>query len=263
MKRQSRYSQNQRGLRVICALFVVWLFRGWAEESLTTEYYVVNKLNRPVYGAAISADGDGNISLRLASGATQNFRPGAYLSAHCPKPGVLATASQLLDQGQWMEALALLEPAYAEFRYLGWAGKIGQMKGRALSALGRHSEAIAALEESLASEADELQQSKLQAVLIDSLIGAGEYDRAQQRLAELKSLTPDAVAFRHNRLGRILDEKGQKKEAVLQYLKTVLLVDRSSRFRKPAYEQVIALMKEMKDERYREYEKRMREEYPE
>ena len=67
----------------------------------------------------------------------------------------------------------------------------------------------------------------------------------------------DTAAFAFNVRGQILNGQGKKKEAVLEYLKTLVLFKPgiAPRERQNARQQVVALLKEMNDARWQFFEK--------
>ena len=59
----------------------------------------------------------------------------------------------------------------------------------------------------------------------------------------------------------LLNKKGKKRDAILQYLKTVLLYPRAGHTRREALTQVVAIMKELKDNRATQFAAVLKKDY--
>ena len=87
---------------------------------------------------------------------------------------------------------------------------------------------------------------------IKCLIKAQKYDKTEELLKNLMMSKDDTIAAKaFNMRGEALLAQGQKKQAVLEYLKTLLLFDKKKAQAERAYakKQAVAIMKELKDPR--------------
>ncbi len=226
-----------------------------------TDFYIVSKNNKNIYGIGISSDKSGNISLKLPHGGNQRFKKGTYNSAHCPKPKELTKASRLIKAKKFDEAERLLEETFRSYCHLGWAGKIGLLQAKLLKWQNKFSEAEKVINETLTYSLSEKHSKMLKFEKIDGLIELKKLEEAEHELMSLKSLKPKVAAFKYNSLGKLSTMHGNTKEAMLHYLKTILLVKKREPRRKNAYINVIKLMQEMNDNRHVEFSKKMKEEF--
>ena len=86
---------------------------------------------------------------------------------------------------------------------------------------------------------------------------SGQLDEAEKILRKMKPNSPEASTFVFNTRGKVLAAKGKKDMAVLSYLKTIMLYPNNPNTRE-AYKEVIALLREMKDNRADDFDKDMR-----
>ena len=134
--------------------------------------------------------------------------------------------------------------------------------GRTLQSEGIES-AEKVIKEALRYPNDEKSKAKLKQALVEALLALNKLDDADRIVRGLKTSNPKVACFVFNTRGKLLAAQGKKKEALLQYLKTVLIFDKSvGSVRKDAYREVVALLKEMKDQRARRFEAKMKKEYP-
>lgn len=219
--------------------------------------WVLTKSGRRIPGAALTALPDGTLRLQLkAGGPIETFKPGTYRAAYIPKPRQVTQLEALLARKQYADVVKYGPALFAGYKFLGWGDSIAALHARALLAQGKAEDAVKVLDEARPwawFHGDELFKTRIQALL--ELKKFDEVMKSAEALS--KSDRPDAAAFAFNVRGRILEAKGRKREAVLEYLKTVLLFrpGRVDRERKEAKERVVALLKDMKDPRWKEFEK--------
>jgi len=227
-----------------------------------TKFYVIDTAKNTIYGIGISADEKGTISLKLVRGGNQKFKKGKYLSAHCPKPKILKKAVKLAKEKKFDEALNSLKKAFSSYCYLGWAGEISLLRSKLYKRSKKFKDAQKVIREGMRFPMNTKSKDALKRAEIDILISLKHYDKAETALKNLNSLESETVIFRNSSTGKILEAKGLKEEAVLQYLKTILLFSKSHKPRKDAYKQVIRLLKDMNDNRYKDFAKQMKADYP-
>ena len=95
--------------------------------------------------------------------------------------------------------------------------------------------------------ADELKRGHL-----TCLVEKEEYDKAAPILDDMMTkMGKSDAAYAFNLKGRILAEQGKSKEAVLEYLKTLLFIppDSNGKARNEAKKQAVALLRKLKDGR--------------
>jgi tetratricopeptide (TPR) repeat protein len=245
-------------------LFLAVLLVGssWA-QSKRTPYYVVDRQGNMVYGSAIMADTTGKISIKLEGGASRSFAAGQYRSAHAPAPQSVKDAHGLMRQGNWDAALGKLDEAWRSHKYLGSAGSIARLRSTCFIKKGQAAEADKALNEGLRFEKDADAKTKLNAAKAEVQIAQDDLKGAEATLGRIRGGLDDAetATFVFNTRGMLLNKKGQKRDAVLQYLKTILLYPQAGHVRREALEQVVAILKELNDNRASQFANLLKQDY--
>ena len=212
-----------------------------ANVSVAKDCYVVLRSGDKVKGINLAADRAGNLKLQMArNGPTQTFKKGSYAYAMVPKPREVTALERAKPQVVIKQAGAIFE----QYKYLGWGDHISYLEGMAHIDTKNYAEAKKAFERGQryrARHGDQLVKGMALA-----LLGLKQLDRVQPMLEQmLKSSDEKTAAFAFNVRGRILADQGKKKEAVLEFLKVLLLFKPGSvgRERKEAKGQVVALLK--------------------
>jgi len=235
----------------------------WAQRSSRTPYYVIDRTGNYVYGSAIQADPTGKISIKLSGSGTRSFSSGQYRSAHAPAPQAMKDATGFMRQGNWDAALGKLDGAWRTHKYLGSAGSIARLRSTCFIKKGQAAEADKALSEGLRFEKDPDGKTKLNAARAEVQIAQGNLAAAEATLTRIRGglADPETATFVFNTRGMLLNKKGQKREAILQYLKTVLLYPKAGHVRRDALMQVVAIMKELKDNRASQFASVLKNDY--
>lgn len=168
-----------------------------------------------------------------------------------------------MSQGNWDAALGKLDGAWRTNKYLGSAGAIARLRSTCFIKKGQAAEADKALSEGLRFEKDADAKTKLNAARAEVQIAQGNLDAAELTLTRIKGGLSDAetATFVFNTRGMLLNKKGKKRDAILQYLKTVLLYPRAGHTRREALTQVVAIMKELKDNRATQFAAVLKKDY--
>ncbi|MFT5126991.1 MAG: tetratricopeptide (TPR) repeat protein [Rhodothermales bacterium] len=235
----------------------------WAQSSKRTPYYVIDRTGNYVYGTAITSDPSGKVSIKLAGGAVRSFTAGQFRSAHAPAPKELQEATGFMRQGNWDAALGKLDAAWRGGKNLGSAGSIARLRSTCFLKKGQAAQADKALSEGLRFEKNADGKTKLNAARAEVQIANGDLAGAEQTLTRIRGGLgdPETATFVFNTRGMLLSKKGQKREAVLQYLKTVLLYPKAGHVRREALVQVVAIMKELKDNRASQFASVLKSDY--
>jgi len=219
--------------------------------------YVVRRSGDRVRGAALKADSDGTLKLQMAAGGpVQTFRRGSYLYAYVPKPKKVAALEKASEEGKHEIVLKYAGAVFEEYRFLGWGDYIAYLEAMSHIEAGDCARALKALERGQRYKAR--HEEELAKGLVTAYLGLKQYDKVKPILSKMMaSGDTDMAAFGFNTRGDILAAEGQKKEAVLNYLKTLLLfkpgVARRERAR--AKQQAVALLKGMNDARWQDIAK--------
>lgn len=241
-------------IRLFCLALAAGLC-SWC--AVAQQCYVVDARGNKIPGTRLTADKDGNLSLQIeAGGPVTNFRVGNYQSAMSPKTKEIQALEQLYADGKLDNVTATADKLYPQYQYLGWGGTISYYAGMALLDKGNASAALLLFDRGLGLKdvgTEVLTKGKIQALL------------ALQKTAEAQALLdkltvsnePGIAIFTFNTRGKLLAAEGKKKEAVLQYMKTMLLFKPGTypKERDEARKAVAALLRSMGDSRADELEK--------
>ena len=218
--------------------------------------YVINRAGSKVSGVSLDSAPDGTLMLEMQPGGPkQTFKPGSYRFAYMPKPKPVATLEKAYEAGKH-DLVAQHGPGiYSKFKYVGWGDYVAYIEGMSLLDTRKAEQALAKFDlgsKTPGKRGDELTKGRIMALVA--------LERDDDALGELEKLTKvddeDVAAFAFNTRGQILVRQGKKKDAVLQYLKTLLLFEQAdvARERDEARKQVVALLKEMNDPRAKDFE---------
>lgn len=241
-------------IRLFCLALAAGLC-SWC--TVAQQCYVIDARGNKIPGNRLTADQNGNLSLQIeAGGPVTNFRAGAYQAAMSPKTRDIQSLEQLYADGKLDNVAAAADKLYPQYQYLGWGGTISYYAGMALLDKGNAGAALLLFDRGLGLKdagTEALTKGKIQALL--TLKKTAE---AQALLDKLSvSNDPTIAVFTFNTRGKLLAAEGKKKEAVLQYLKTLLLFKPGAltKERDEARQAVVALLRSMGDPRADEFEK--------
>lgn len=242
--------------RLSCAIAVAATTIGGALAADKTPYYIVNAQGGKVYGDKLTADKDGNLQLQIAGGAgSQVFKAGTYKYAVTPKPPEV----KKLEDGKPEEVLALSTAVYNAYRYLGWGGHTCYLEGMAkldkdpAAAMQSFDRGVACRDE---NATDELRKGKIMA-----LIKLKKNTEATTELDKLVLANDErTAAFAFNARAQLYLEENppNKKDAVVQYLKTFMVFKAggaADKERAEAKRNLVKLLKELGDQRAADFEK--------
>jgi len=247
-------------LRII---FVMVFFAG---IGVCAEKPFIQTKTKKIRADKISADSKGVLTY-TASGFSQKMKPSAYRYARVPKPRSVSKAYSKLKSKKYAEAIKAFKKAYKQYRYLGWNVYCIYYTAKAYDKLGKKTEAIAEINKITAPPQDKTKLSRYmeaKKLLAELYIAESKFDKAYLVLKELgKAPSPAIAAFANNKQGDILAKQGKQKDAVLMYLRTVLLFDKTNKKERPeALIKTIKLLKTRKDNKYIDFEKILKAEYP-
>ena len=196
-----------------------------------------------------NANGDLNVLVKQGQQPIL-FSKNMYRYAVVPKPQQVEQLGNALLASKYDDVLAAAKQLFESYKFLGWGDYIACCQAQAYLGKNNLDEANKAL--ALAKRTPGPNKDDLIATEIKCLIKAGKYDKTDELLKNLmmsKDDTTAAIAF--NMRGEAYLAQGQKKQAVLEYLKTLLLFDKKKAQAERAYakKQAVAIMKELKDPR--------------
>ncbi|MBN1865145.1 MAG: tetratricopeptide repeat protein [Victivallales bacterium] len=214
----------------------------------------------------ITANQRGELTYTSA-GFSQRIAPDGYVYARVSKPDQIATGLSQIRSKNYANAVDTFNKIYNEYRFLGWDVEAVFFSAYALEKLGKNKEAIDKLNLISAPPKDPEKFPRYQEVrklLAEIYIAEGKLNEAQQVLKELSSAKNDSIAaFSNNKQGDILLLQKKRRDALLMYLRTALLFDKSNTRERPeALGKIVKILKEDKNNRYLDFEKMFTADYP-
>lgn len=237
--------KHSSSIFLFCLLIATCLF---AQKQ---DCYVITAAGQRQKAVSIQADAQGNLTVSIDGKMKVPFKAGSYKIAVIPKPKEVTDLEKLANEEKYEELITAAPAVFDAYKYLGWADAIAALQCEAYLATDKPAKANETYQ--LALKFPRENNVKLQRIRLLDLVGKKQYDVVEQEAQKLILSKDDSLAaFAFNIRGQIREAQGQKKEAVLEYLKTVLLFEgkgRLKRDRETARQRAIALMKELKDPR--------------
>lgn len=178
-----------------------------------------------------------------------------YRLAMVPKPKEVLALEKAYEGGKYDIAVKAGPKVMDMYKFLGWGDYIGYLEGMSRLELKQFSQALDVFKAAMQFSArygDELTRG-----IVLAMLELKQTDQVKPLLEKMmKAPKPADAAFAFNVRGRMLSDEGKKKEAVLEYLKTLLLLDPDDveQARNQAREQAVALLKEMNDPNWKRIE---------
>jgi outer membrane protein assembly factor BamD (BamD/ComL family) len=249
-----------RRIRLYSWLFVV----GNLCFPVQAEPFVINSAGSKVVGSAIRSEPDGTVLLTTLNGQTLTFRPGTYQTAFADKPKEMFQVEAMARQGDLDGAAGILRRVKEQYLFLGWDQRAGLMLARVELAREKFEDAAAEYESLFAA------QPKFKAVpaersrYMQALLGAGRIRETAELIDEdIASGSREAAARAQVVRGDMKLKSGQTEEALLDYLRTVLLFREQTDVLPEATYKTAAALKKMNDPRAADYFQQVIREFPE
>jgi tetratricopeptide (TPR) repeat protein len=251
-----RYS----GLIAVGCLFLILSSNAGFAQRRSNEPYVVNNNGQKIFGHRIEAS-NGTIILHKGNAEVQ-FRKGEYERAFIPQPEGVKRLRQSFEQADYDRVVEEAEYLFSQYKYLGWAGRIAYMHGQALIEQEAFQDALTVLKQATQYPMDDAQKYKLNKAQAECYLELGENKQASRLLQELKKAEDEEIAlFSFYANGKLLREQGKENEAIIEFLKVVMLFDNEQDQAEPYYSQskkaAVELLKKINDKSY----ERIQEQY--
>ena len=230
----------------------------WNVCAAGNRCYVTTLAGEKVHGTRLEANANGDLLLELdeSGRAKKPFKRGTYKIAYIPKTKSIRSLEQAHEAGEADYVLKNAPAAFEKYRFVGWGDYISYLEGMVRIDRGEYAEAKAVFERGKTCPGP--HELDLARGMVLACIGLGEQDEARPLLNKLvRADDSRSAAFAFNARARLLAAEGKKREALLEYMKTLLLFkpNVAERERAEARKQVIALLKENKDPRWQDIEK--------
>lgn len=213
--------------------------------------YVITADNRKISGQALTADAKGNLVLNVDGKLKMPFRVGQYKMGFVSKPKEVAALEQLFADKKYDQVISQADAVFEKYKFLGWSNVIASLHADALLAGNKISEAkrVLVAANRLAGEQREL----LEASMVKIYIADKDFDKADSVLKrQMVSADEVKAAQAFCLFGEMAEAKGDKKQAVLEYLKVLMLFENNKKvddIRSLAKSRATKLMRELNDPR--------------
>lgn len=226
--------------------------------------FVINSAGTRIEGSAIQSTADGTVILTTVQGQNLTFRTGAYRQASADKPKEMGQVEALVKNGDFAGAAALLRRIKEQYRFLGWDQRAGQMLARV--ELAQKNFKVSAMEyEALFAAQPQLKSVPAErANYMQALAGSHRTKEAAAMIDEdIASGSRDAAARAQVVRGDMKAVGGQYEEALLDYLRTVLLFTEQTNVLPEATYKAAVALKKLNDPRAAEYFQKVITDFPE
>ena len=216
---------------------------------------------------SIVSDANGTLTYKRAS-LTQKIKPKKYIYARIPMPKEIVRASRKLKAKKYANAVSEFNKAYKKYQFLGWDVFCLYYEAYALKKLGKIKKAITKLKILNVAPIDKKKNAnycRAKKLLATIYLDASKIDEAEKVLTSIRDTDDPAIfLFVNNSRGDIFTKKGKNKDAVLMYLRTIMLStkDNNKKERPEALVKIIKILKTEKNNRFRDFEKILKSDYP-
>lgn len=233
------------------------IFCAFTSEAQQKPCYVITKSGNRVSGVSLNADANGTLTLKLdATGASTTFKRNQYTAAFVPRPDAVKQLESAFEKGKADLVLKYGPTILEKYKYLGWADVISYYYGMAVLKQNDSEKALKIFRQGRSfpgRHGDLLDMGS-----VSALLALEKYDQAAPILERmLNEADGEQAAFAFNARGDIEASRGNERDAVLEYLKTLLVFEPgvAEEYRNEAKQRVVSLLKEMGDARYKDFEK--------
>ena len=240
---------------VPAAILMVSVSMRAAEES-----YVVTAQGEKIITSSLRADATGAVWYKPEGSAAEikaNLR--AYQEAHIPQPPEVREMDAAFKARNYAGVIKAAASALPKnYQFLGWGGWMALCEGNAYFAQANYPTALASYERGVSLPFKDQYTGELYRGKVLCLQKLNRKDEAKA-VVEKMFVNADAktVAFAFNTRAELLVGENRKREAILDYLKTLLLCknEEAQEARETARSRVKALLVELKDPRAGEIDK--------
>ena len=225
--------------------------------------FVVNSAGSRVTGSAIQSAPDGTICLTTLNGQVLTFRAGSYRQAGADKPPEMRQVETLAKQGNLAGAVKILIRVKQQYSFLGWDQRASRMLARVYLSLGQFEPSVREYEALFEVQPDLKTIPIERANYMQALRGAERMDEVVGMIDEdIASGSREAAARAQIIRGDMKLEAGQQEEALLDYLRTVILFRAQMKVLPEATYKTAMVLKKMNDPRAADYFRKVIETFP-
>ena len=226
-----------------------------AEES-----YVVTPQSGKIIVSSLRADATGAVWYKPENSPAEiKANIGTYQEAHIPQPPEVREMDAAFKARNYAGVIAAVAKATPKnYQFLGWGGWMALCEGNSYAAQGNYPVAMASYERGISLPFKDQYTGELYRGKVVCLQKLNRKEDAKAVVAKMfVNADVKTVAFAFNTRAELLAGEGKKREAILDYLKTLLLCknEEAQDARETARVRVKALLTELKDPRAGEIDK--------
>lgn len=215
-----------------------------------------------IEGTEVRAKSNGDIILKTPKG-DQTFTKGTYAKVQTDRPAALDNAIKLAREGQYDNALQMLETIAADYRFLEWDNTAIRSIAQIQSTRGNHKDAVDAYERLYRQSPDAKNDPAISGAYQEALLQAGQHDKLKPMLDEAISNGTRADAAKAQILrGDIRLSRGETEAAVMDYLRTATLFESETAVHPEALFKAGEALEKLRDARAKDMYRRLVEKYP-
>ncbi len=221
------------------------------------------KGGREIDGVSIRAKSDGTIVLTRSDGQQLTLSVEQYDRAEADRPPEYDEAIRLIQAKDYDKAIPLLRKVVDAMRFLTWDERALYAIAKAYEGKGQPADAVKAYEQLFAVNPAAEQGGEPMRGYFEALFAAGRQAVLEPKVDRVirKGARPDAARAQILR-GDMRAAAGRLEEAVLDYLRTVMFFARETAVQPSAYLKTAETLEKLRDNRAREWYKRLVEEFP-
>lgn len=236
----------------------VWTSRAEAQQGP----YVILADGRRIEGTAIRARANGDVILSSDRGEL-TFTRGQYQEAWAARPAEIDQARQHLQARRYDQVISALEELVPRMRHLSWDLEALIMIGAAQVGKEDYQAALTTYDRLFQAAPERRDTAAVRWTYYRALLGAGQLDRLEGMLNELIAGGERADAARAQIIrGDIKRKRGLPADAVLDYLRTVVLFKAVTEAQPEALFKAGETLRELRHDKARETLRRVVDEHP-
>ena len=212
--------------------------------------YVIRADGSRMRGKELSADAKGNLTLNVDDKLKMPFKPGEYRYGFVPKPREVAALEKLFEEKNYDELQKNAQAVFDKYKFLGWNNVVAALQAESYLAQDKVNDARRSI--AAAHRIQGAFRDKLNGAIVKLYIADKEFDKAEAILnRQLRDADEQLAAQAFCLLGEMAEAQDDKKQAVLEYLKVLMLFEgkESAELRSLAKSRALKLMRDMKDPR--------------
>ncbi len=237
-------------MKKVLAIAVVLAMTTSAIFAQKNNYLVDRSGNQKKVASIRLMNDKGDLYVRMQAGGEEEMIPRVSIAyAVVAKPDVIDQLAKLLEEKKYEQIIEAAPKVYQQYKFLGWGDFAAAVQSEAHLAQGNVDAAKAAVAEARKAPGGNIESVYHANILIQ--LHEKQFDQVEATLKQLMAKDDKYAVFVFNTRGDLRYAQGMKREAVLEYLKPLLLFEgkKYSKERDYARSRAVAIMNELKDPR--------------